>query len=164
MDYTAIVCATLSFLSAVTVAAITVIGNSKSSKQKRLAEQEKAQKKANDEQERSINKTINDGLKTLRTEVIKIRDDLEKRIEETNSKLAEQKESIKVLKAGEQASLRNDLLALHEKCIEKKFATISEKDNFENMYQSYHALGKNGVMNNNREEMMKLPQEKPDNN
>ena len=48
MDYTAIVCATLSFLSAVTVAAITVIGNSKSSKQKRLAEQEKAQKKAND--------------------------------------------------------------------------------------------------------------------
>ena len=59
-----------------------------------MAEQEKAQKKANDEQERSINKTINDGLKTLGTEVIKIRDDLEKRIEETNSKLAEQKETI----------------------------------------------------------------------
>ena len=129
-----------------------------------MAEQEKAQKKVNDEQERSINKTINDGLRTLRTEVIKIRDDLDKKIEETNSKLTEQKESIKVLKAGEQASLRNDLLVLHEKCVEKKFATIPEKDNFENMYQSYHALGKNGVMNNNREEMMKLPTEKPDNN
>ena len=31
------------------------------------------------------------------------------------------------------------------------------KDNFDNLYQQYHALGKNGVMDSFHEEVMELP-------
>jgi len=62
-----------------------------------------------------------------------------------------------LIKKGVQALLRNDLYELYYRCVEKKYATINEKNNFENLYTQYHALGKNGVMDSLNEEFMKLP-------
>ena len=67
---------------------------------------------------------------------------------------------LSLLKEGNQALLRAKLYNLSEDCTKKGFATIDEKNNFENIYQKYHALGVNGVMDGVREEFLKLPSTK----
>ena len=39
----------------------------------------------------------------------------------------------------------------------KKYAPTDAKENFENLYQRYHTLGKNGVMDEKRKAFMQLP-------
>lgn len=63
-----------------------------------------------------------------------------------------------IMRKGIQALLRNDLYELYDKCVHKNgFATIDEKNNFENLYKQYHSLGKNGVMDSLNDEFMRLP-------
>lgn len=38
------------------------------------------------------------------------------------------------------------------------YCPTDEKADFENLYQSYHQLGKNGVMDANREKLLALPE------
>lgn len=57
-----------------------------------------------------------------------------------------------------QAILRNKLYELYNKGLEDGYATVEAKENFENMYQQYHALGKNGVMDEIREKYLDLPE------
>lgn len=64
-----------------------------------------------------------------------------------------------LLKKGLQALLRSNLYTIHEKCKKKGYATLAEKNDFENLYQSYHSLGKNGVMDGIREAFLELPLE-----
>lgn len=64
------------------------------------------------------------------------------------------------IKAGNQASLRNILYRVYNECKHKGFATIEEKENFINLYNKYHDLGANGVMDSTKEKMMSLPTEK----
>ncbi len=61
------------------------------------------------------------------------------------------------LKEGMQALLRDRLYELYGKCIRKKYATIEERNNFNNMYQRYHNLGQNGVMDDIYHKFMRLP-------
>ena len=68
---------------------------------------------------------------------------------------------LKSLKEGSQALLRSKLYNIYDDCTEKGFATIDEKNNFENIYSNYHSLGKNGVMDSIRDEFLKLPSSKP---
>lgn len=62
-----------------------------------------------------------------------------------------------VIKKALQALLRDRLYERYFAAKEKGFATITQKQNFENMYQQYHALGVNGVMDNLYNEFMELP-------
>lgn len=62
-----------------------------------------------------------------------------------------------VIKKALQALLRDRLYERYFAAKEKGFATITQKHNFENMYQQYHALGVNGVMDNLYNEFMELP-------
>ena len=64
-----------------------------------------------------------------------------------------------LLKKGVQALLRNGLLEIYDRVMKKGCISLIEKQNFDNMYQSYHSLGKNGVMDSIYEEVMKLPLE-----
>ena len=66
-----------------------------------------------------------------------------------------------IMRKGVQALLRNDLYELYDKCMSVGFATIDQKNNFENLYIQYHALGKNGVMDALYNDFMKLPSVKP---
>lgn len=58
---------------------------------------------------------------------------------------------------GLQALLRDRLIYQYEKYKGKGYVPIYAKENFENLYQQYHALGANGVMDDIRDEFRKLP-------
>ena len=65
------------------------------------------------------------------------------------------------LEKGIQALLRNGLIQQHDAWISYSYAPVYIKDNFENMYQQYHALGANGVMDTMYAEFMALPTAPP---
>lgn len=62
---------------------------------------------------------------------------------------------------GVQAVLRYDMLIFYEK-LREHGCTISEKQNFCNMYECYHKLGKNGVMDSIYKKVMEMPELKGD--
>lgn len=63
---------------------------------------------------------------------------------------------------GIQALLRNALLQDGERFIKAGYADNEHKQNYDNMFNCYHNLGKNGVMNNLHDQVMLLPIEKPE--
>ena len=64
------------------------------------------------------------------------------------------------MKKGLQALLRNQLYELSDTWTPRGYAPIEVKNNFENIYQQYHSLGKNGVMTHIHDEFMDLPSSK----
>lgn len=65
-----------------------------------------------------------------------------------------------VLKRGVQALLRHELYGIYDTYAkEKKYAPLDVKNDFENIYLSYHSLGKNGVMDVMHDRFMELPEE-----
>ena len=63
------------------------------------------------------------------------------------------------LKAGVQALLRTQMIHDYNKYTEMGYAPIYARENFENCWQRYHALGVNGVMNDLHDKFMALPTE-----
>ena len=61
------------------------------------------------------------------------------------------------LEQGVQALLRDRLIYQYDKYKSKGFAPIYAKENFENLYEQYHKLGANGVMDSIHEEFKNLP-------
>ena len=60
---------------------------------------------------------------------------------------------------GVQALLRDRLYSTYLKYAEKGYAPIYARENFENMYNQYHILGANGVMDDIYRKFMDLPLE-----
>lgn len=59
---------------------------------------------------------------------------------------------------GVQALLRHELYEMYDMwATGKGYAPISVKEDFSNMYERYHLLGANGVMDGTRDEFMNLP-------
>lgn len=69
---------------------------------------------------------------------------------------------LQAIKSGTQAVLRNDLIELYEVYYHQGYAPIYIKDNYENLYKQYHALGANGVMDSYYTQFMALPTERSD--
>lgn len=63
------------------------------------------------------------------------------------------------LELGVQAMLRDRIYQLYRYCNEKGYASLAERENFENMYQQYHNLGANGVMDDYHKKFFELPTE-----
>lgn len=61
---------------------------------------------------------------------------------------------------GVQALLRDRLLESYNKYYDQGWAPIYAKENFENMWEQYHALGVNGVMDEIHKVFMELPTRK----
>lgn len=61
------------------------------------------------------------------------------------------------IKCGIQALLRTQMISDWNKYSRKGFAPIYAKENFENVWQQYHSLGANGVMNDIHEKFLDLP-------
>ena len=80
------------------------------------------------------------------------------------AKLKKYKQEQDAIRKGIQALLRSELIYAYNKYKEKGYAPIFAKENFQNIYENYHALGKNGVMDEIRKEFMSLPSDKPDEN
>ena len=63
---------------------------------------------------------------------------------------------------GVQALLRDRLYSTYLKYTEKGYAPLCVRGNFENMYNQYHILGTNGVMDDIHRKFMALPLESED--
>lgn len=63
----------------------------------------------------------------------------------------------KALRKGVQALLRDRLYQCFHQCSEKGEASIDERNNFLNMYEQYHSLGTNGVMDDIKVRFIALP-------
>lgn len=64
---------------------------------------------------------------------------------------------LKAVKRGVQALLRAQMLADYNKWAERGFAPIWARENFENCWAQYHALGANGVMDDVHARFLSLP-------
>lgn len=64
------------------------------------------------------------------------------------------------LQLGIQALLRDRLLNEYRIHSREGYASYQTRENFENMYQQYHSLGANGVMDDIRDKFLALPLEK----
>ena len=74
-------------------------------------------------------------------------------------KFKQQAAETEAMKKGIQALLRADMIKDYNHYTKKGYAPIYAKDNFENVYKNYHALGANGVMSSLYETFMALPTE-----
>ena len=63
----------------------------------------------------------------------------------------------KAVKEGVQALLRSQMVADYNHYSEKGCAPIYARENFENCWKRYHALGANGVMDDIHKKFMELP-------
>lgn len=77
------------------------------------------------------------------------------------SKFTNNIKRVEALERGVQALLRDRLYQSYTYYSEKGFAPIQARENFENMWQQYHNLGKNGVMDGIHIKFMELPTEEP---
>lgn len=74
---------------------------------------------------------------------------------------AERKDEAAALKNGIQALLRAELIKSWEKWSERGYAPIYARENFENCWLQYHALGANGVMDDIHSKFLQLPTNPP---
>lgn len=64
---------------------------------------------------------------------------------------------VNAVSKGMQAMLRNQMIELWNEYSRKGYVPIYVRDNFENIWKSYHNLGANGVMNGIHDKFMNLP-------
>lgn len=76
-----------------------------------------------------------------------------------HSKLVAQRKKTEALELGVQALLRDRLYQMYAHYTERGTAPIYARENFENMYQRYHNLGANGVMDDYYKKFMDIPTE-----
>lgn len=69
------------------------------------------------------------------------------------------KEESDAIKRGLQALLRSSMIDDYNKYLDKGYAPIYAKENFKNVYENYHSLGANGVMDNIYKEFLEMPTE-----
>lgn len=70
------------------------------------------------------------------------------------------KENSNINNTGTCAVLKDRLYQLFRYCaIQKGYTEAQDRENFENMYKSYHALGGNGVMTEIHDKFMHIPTE-----
>lgn len=87
--------------------------------------------------------------------------DISKQLEYQRQKDEEFSKDIELIKLGLQSVLKNDLKTRYDYWIRRKYAPIDAKDDLERMYQVYHKLGANGVMDAHRERFLALPDSLP---
>lgn len=65
------------------------------------------------------------------------------------------------MKSGIQAVLRDRIIQSHKYLIDKGIANVEDRDNIFNMYEQYHQLGANGVIDGLMDDICELPVRKP---
>lgn len=73
------------------------------------------------------------------------------------SRLKKVRDDNKAVKMGIQALLRNQLINCWNKWHEKGYAPIYARENFEKMWEEYHNLGGNGVIDDIHHKFLELP-------
>lgn len=86
---------------------------------------------------------------------------LEKKIEANEEQNLETQKQNKAIMLGVQALLRDRLLQGYRYFSDRGWADYDSRQNMENLYQQYHSLGQNGVMDDMRRRFLELPIDKP---
>lgn len=73
--------------------------------------------------------------------------------------LVNQYKQVKALKKGVQALLRAQMISDYNHYTDKGYAPLYARENFENVWIQYEALGKNGVMKDLHDKFLQLPTE-----
>lgn len=71
---------------------------------------------------------------------------------------------MKILMLSQQAQMRTKLLELYHTYMNRGWISEEQLEDWENQYQSYHALGQNGILDARREQLLKLPTRRGDSN
>lgn len=86
------------------------------------------------------------------------KEDLLKGVEDiVSNQTKDLKKSDELVKSGLQALLRHELNSIYDTYVTKGYCPNEVKIDFENMYERYHSLGKNGVMDKKHETIINLP-------
>ena len=85
---------------------------------------------------------------------LKIRDAQQEQLRLQNEEMERQNRAIML---GMQAILRDRLLQGYRHYLEKGYADYEDRENLENIFVQYHALGANGIMDDLRERFRALP-------
>lgn len=72
---------------------------------------------------------------------------------------ARREEDWRLIKKGIQALLKNDLKVRYDYWLDQGYAPEDARDDLEDEYQIYHALGKNGVMDDRHNRFLAQPTE-----
>lgn len=107
------------------------------------AKEAEAQRQKNEHYGKMIVDAVGEKIAPIEVELKGVKDDLVK------------------LKAGVQASNRADLQALVDKADQQGWLSPYDKERFCQLYQAYHNLGKNGVMDAHRARVLALPDVPP---
>ena len=89
---------------------------------------------------------------------MKARDEKQEEIRKQTETMEKQN---KALMAGVQAILRDRLLSGYKHYASKGWADYDDRQNLENMWEQYHSLGANGVMDVYRAKFLALPEYDP---
>ena len=93
--------------------------------------------------------------------VVKSRDAQQEQLRLQNEEMERQNRAIML---GMQAILRDRLLQGYRHYLEKGYADYEDRENLENIFVQYHALGANGIMDDLRERFRALPTMPEENN
>ena len=93
--------------------------------------------------------------------VVKSRDAQQEQLRLQNEEMERQNRAIML---GMQAILRDLLLQGYRHYLEKGYADYEDRENLENIFVQYHALGANGIMDDLRERFRALPTMPEENN
>ena len=64
---------------------------------------------------------------------------------------------LKVLAKAQQAQMRSQLLEQYHRYLKDGYISEEHMEDWENQYQAYHSLGENGILDNRRNTLLKLP-------
>ena len=78
------------------------------------------------------------------------------------AQVKKEREEQKALRDGMRSLLRRQIIADCEQAVREGFCETKTKDTIEDMYDSYHALGGNGVVSHLKAQVMNLPTIKED--
>ena len=67
---------------------------------------------------------------------------------------------LKVLTKAQQAQMRSQLLEQYHFYMDDGWISEEHMEDWENQYQAYHSLGENGILDSRREDLLKLPNKK----
>lgn len=73
------------------------------------------------------------------------------------NRLKRERQELQAVKTGIQALLRAQMISDYNHYMEKGYAPIYARENFENCWKQYHNMGKNGVMDDIHDRFMSLP-------
>jgi len=144
-------CGVGALMSAIAVAIVEAIKGAIKRRREGSAKARQEKERQKEEAIISINKKLDD----VSVKIDRRIDQIDVRIDALDSHMQQNTDK------GLQALLRNKLYEIYDCWMPQEYAPTDVKENFQNLYNMYHQLGKNGVMDTKRDSFLALPDIKP---